>query len=332
MCSAILYILTINGFSKFQFISNSSIDLALSKLHWRLYHFIDMNSTNNNNSASADNNNPITTAPTATDTDNETKNPVVFYCKQCRTILSDSFSLVDTDGSSKLIFSAITNCIIGTELQSETDNSSGLIASYYIIYCTNCNNNTNTNNSYHSNNIPSNINSNNSNNSNSSNNTNSIVGQLYKSTPIHLDEYRDRFTLYTVNLDSYELGTSNIVNSNIEARTIAAVVTNIMLIQLKQADKIKSLESIIQSIQQQSNTLSIPNSPASGTGTMKSALKSPYSNNTNARPAQSPIPILAKRTPLDHQQKLALVQQKNAENNELSPNSINNNSKRARFQ
>src|ERR1700682_2099376 len=109
--------------------------------------------------------------------DQQLGSPVVFSCASCRTLLGDSYGWVDANNIC-ILLSAVCNISVSPTVEWCTIGSADDFGgSYHRLACTTCQQN---------------------------------IGKYYKSTPPHLDEFRDRYALYIEKIAGYELGTSDI--------------------------------------------------------------------------------------------------------------------------
>ncbi|ESO88494.1 hypothetical protein LOTGIDRAFT_234549 [Lottia gigantea] len=100
--------------------------------------------------------------------------PIVFQCENCRTIIGDSFASVSSNSTLKMVtLDRVTKKVRIRDKLVSSSHTTDLGSSYNPLACETCN---------------------------------SDLGRIYRTTTIHLDELRDKFSLYVDRLSCYQIG------------------------------------------------------------------------------------------------------------------------------
>jgi Yippee zinc-binding/DNA-binding /Mis18, centromere assembly len=111
------------------------------------------------------------------DTETDIKNPLVFSCKKCKTILGDSYSMVISNADVNVVaLSSASNITRSAEVFTSKFGAD-VGSTYYSFMCTSCH---------------------------------FTVGRYYLTTSSDLDNLRGRFSFMVDEISSYELGKAQI--------------------------------------------------------------------------------------------------------------------------
>lgn len=135
-------------------------------------------SSRTDSSSSSESSSELSTeiVPSSDGTESVVRNPLVFSCKKCRTIVGDSLGFKDSFKDLKVIILRSTvNCIRGTAATSKTSVDAG--SSYFTLQCNYCK---------------------------------EVIGRAYASTPEKLDVLRKNYALFVDKIDVFELGSSQV--------------------------------------------------------------------------------------------------------------------------
>lgn len=151
---------------------------------------------------------------------NEIGAPVVFSCGTCRSLLGDSYSWIDANTAS-ILLGRCSNIVISNQLELATEGED-IGSTFNRIQCIQCS---------------------------------TSLGKIYRSTPPHLDEFRDRFALNVDKISGYELGTADNVSTKAIIASWISVNTKLMQLSVQQAKRINELESRQNELQSYVQTL-----------------------------------------------------------------------------